>query len=80
MFFKKPSLVAGTICVIGGAGTLGQSLLSFMELNDQWTFVFFVEKAIHACALEASFQVHLVKNCTISFNRSSITEADTVFF
>lgn len=80
MFFKKPSLVAGTICVIGGAGTLGQSLLSFMELNDQWTFVFFVEKAIHACALEASFQDHLVKNCTISFNRSSITEADTVVF
>ncbi|AZD01828.1 MULTISPECIES: hypothetical protein [Pseudomonas] len=80
MWINTPKSNAGRLCVIGGTGQVGQSLMSLLGSCENWEVVFYVESHEQACRLECSFQDHLAQNWKISFDRASIANSHTVLF
>ncbi|WP_338806573.1 hypothetical protein V8U11_01680 [Pseudomonas chlororaphis] len=80
MWINTPRSNASTLCVIGGTGHVGQSLMPLLGGGEGWEVVFYVENHEQACRLECSFQDHFVQNWRISFDQASIVNSDTILF
>ncbi|WP_231876412.1 hypothetical protein [Azotobacter vinelandii] len=80
MRISTPRKSTSTLCVIGGTGHVGQSLMSLLGACEGWGVVFYVESHEQACRLECSFQDHLVQKWRVSFDQASIINSDTILF
>ncbi|SCW36555.1 MULTISPECIES: hypothetical protein [unclassified Pseudomonas] len=65
------------VCIIGGTGKVGQTLVSFLRTANELSIVFYAESYEQECKLRASFQDNLV-DFEICRSPQAIQKADTI--
>lgn len=78
MIVQRPRDSVGRVCVIGGTGAVGQSLIPLLSQSKHWQTTYYAASDHQHCRLLASFQDHLTNALTVSNAVDSILDADTV--
>ncbi|QIB08315.1 hypothetical protein GZ982_27510 [Pseudomonas fluorescens] len=65
------------VCIIGGTGKVGQTLVSFLKTANKFSIAFYAESYEQECKLRASFQDNLV-SFEICRSPQAIQKSDTV--